>query len=1088
MEWTTVEWPLGGVDAFTDAKHVQPGKLARVVNGRFTSPPGITKRNGFTTHTTQVNDIDGSTSGPTINEGIRIASHRREIILHTDRHLYSWSWALGSWVFKGTSSHTTLSKLAGYYDQGTDLISCSVAVNGSYMLKLWGAATAPAFTACVEDLFNGTVIAKSSENYQYDARCLSLGSFSTPHMYIVMLDASTPNTFKVTRSSPTSGVAIIPTAQNFVPSIDIGTGEGALRLWDAREMERDPASGPTRRFLLAYRHADGATIVIRVKLFDDGAPPAEIWSTDIAETPDQFLTVWGREGEQVFVGWGNTSNQTRCIILNESTGAVVGAGAITVGGGPVVRGSFVRHSATDVILVWQFRKEAVGAPPPPPSRYLPYCRWRQIRNSGGPALQGSEQVLYDCALVSRPWTDVGFNRYYIATCFHEQEQGCGFVVEIGNSVDGATAPRWAGTYGRLTTSGFEGSDADSETGQTGGVFNMLSNAYDREHPSSSAARKYMFAALQKHKFSKVRKSINPTTGQVVGDLDEIRFHRGFDVFAAEFADANRFHGASWDKGYLVAGSRPSWYDTFQVSEHGFAWYPSYDRDKTSDTDDDVEETAGGVLQPGDYQIVSTYEHEDVNGMRTLSGVSRVMTEPLGGTNRRLEITRTTSLLTDRIPSGAPWQSGTSRPREVFYRTILDGTELFRAHDHTGFPIPATNSPNVALLATTAATGDSEIPDNEQLYTTGDILPNDGPPPCRFAVVHGDRMWLGGLENANEMWFSQPYVSTETPRYNGNLRLRFPTAILAAESMDDKLVCFSSDRIYIVTGEGVGAAGGAETGFNIQLVTSDVGIKDVRSLVAMRDGLMFRDFKGIYLLDRGLALTFRGKDVRDLLAATDVIVGAAVDSQQNEVYFVASPASAEEDSYALVYNYLIDQWAKDEYSFRAASCAMVAHSTGTGAPFFCVLENNGVMHRRNTSYADPGFTPAYIPLLIETPWIKPSTLKQGWSAIRKILLVGQLPGTDVNCQLRVQVYYDYKSTPDVNQVYTEAKLQALVESIASSNFQIELTPNIQTCQVFKIVITDEDSGAGPGQGPSYQSLVFEVGREEGTARTRREARL
>jgi hypothetical protein len=1092
MEWTTVEWPLGGVDAYTDAKHVQPGKLARVVNGRFNSPPGITKRNGFVTLTKDANDNGDGSAALLIANGVRIDAHRNELCLFTDRHLYSYSWDLSKWNFRGRASHTLIQKRSGYYDQGNDLWTCSVACNAGYILTLWGAGNGDptgggiAFSASIQDSM-GTVVTKTSEEFLWDARCFALG----PYFYIVMLSAGSPETFRVTRSQVSgAAVIIIPTAQDLIPATDTGGGEG-IALWDARETERNPVSGPTRRWLLVYKYWDGAAYEIRVEQWDDGAPPARLWQTVIEEVPQNFLTVWGREGEQVFVAWGNISGQVRCAVLNDSTGVMIGAAPITVYGladDDIVRGSFIRHSATDVILVWQHRKQPDALDTPPPSKYLPYCRWRQIRNSAGPSLQGTERVLYDCSLISRPWMDNGFS-YYIAVCFHEQEQGTGFVVEIGDGTDGAFDPRWAGTFGRLTTSGFESNRADSETDSgtdPGGVFNMLSNAYDITAPSSTSARTHMFAALQKHKLSKVKQQINPNTGVVTGDVDEIRFHRGFEVFGVEFSTKDRFQAASWDKGYFIAGARPSWYDGFQVSEHGYAWYPSYDRDRTGPTDDDIADNVGGVLQStGDYQVVSTYEHEDVNGMRTISGVSRVMTEEVTVNNRVLQITRTTSLLTVRIPAQS-WQSGTSRPREVFYRTRMDETEFFRAHDHAGFPISDTNAPDIISLATTATTGDDAIRDNELLYTTGDILPNDGPPPCRFCVVHGDRMWLGGLENPHEMWFSQPFVSTETPRFNGNLKLRFPSAILAAESMDDKLVCFAKDRIYIVTGEGVGAAGGADIGFNIQLVTSDVGIKDMRSLVAMRDGLMFRDYKGIYLIERGMGLSFKGKDVRDLLAAEDYIVGAVVDSLASEVHFVVAPGDEELDSFALVYNYLIDQWTMDEYSVRAESCAMVANSDGT-ADVFAIMEGDGEVHVRDPdTWSDPAFVPEYIPLLIETPWIKPSTLKQGWSAIRKVLLLGQLPG-DVECQIRVQVFYDYKSTPDVNIVYTDLELQVLVEAIDSSNFQIELAPHIQTCQAFKIVITDEDSGDGPDQGPIYQSLVFEVGREEGTARTRREAR-
>lgn len=1087
MEWTTVEWPLGGVDAFTDAKHVQPGKLAQVINGRFDAPPGIKKRFGFTTLTRSVNDVDESTTPPAITEGVRLDFHLNEPILYTQRDMYGYSFVLNAWTWKGAAGDALMSKEGGYYDHGTDLQMCTTAINASYVLKLWGTLSsdgAPAFTANVAD-FTGVVVTKATEDYLFDARCFAMGQW----LYIIKLNSSVPSAFQVTRVDTTLSVVIIPTTQNFSPSVDVGQIEGgSARLWDAREMER-ASPNPTRRFLLVYMHNDAGGNTIRVKLFDNGAPPVEIWTRTISEVPEHFLTVWGREGDQVFVAWGNASNQVRCIVLNESTGVPVGA-AITVSsmvGGDCMRGSFVRVNSTDVLLAWEWAKQAEASPPPPPSMALPFTEWRMIRNSSGATLQGSERTLYDCAMVSRPFADTAYGRYYVAVCFHEAEQGTGFIIEIGNSTDGATDPRWVATFGRLTTSGFLDSRAAAQGNGTGGLWNVISNAYDIANPSSQL-RAFHFSALQKHKFTKVRRSAT------AGDIDEIRFHRGAVNFAVDFGSVDRFQAASWDRGYLISGGRPSWYDTFQVAEHGFAWYPSYDRDRSDATTDDIVDDAGGTLIiGGDVQVVATFEHEDVNGMRTISGTSKVMTEAITANSRRLRLSRTTSLLTDR-QAQKPWLPGTTRPREIYYRTTQGGTDFFRAHAHTGFQISPDNTEDQVFIAETgfADQSDTEITDNEQLYTTGDILINDGTPPCRFAVTHGDRMWLGGLENRKEMWFSQPYVGTETPRYNGNLRLRFPVDIINAISMDDKLVCFATDRIFIVTGEGCSAAGGVDIGFRIQLVTSDVGLRDLRSLTLTPFGIMFRSEKGIYLLDRGLALDFIGRDVTNLLGDVDffgvmtaaqTVVAAVTDTRRKEVHFVCTPLNVEQLSFVLVYNYDQKVWAKDELTFRASGAAMLPPSQR-----FAVLQDNGMVHVRSTAWADPDDpTPVFVPLLIETPWIKPSTLKQGWSAIGEILLVGQLPGVDVDCQIRVQVFYDYESTPSENILFTEAELQVLVESITSSNFQISLTPSRQTCQVFKVRVTDEDSGDGPDEGPTYQSLVFKVGREEGTARTRKEAR-
>lgn len=1090
----TVEIPLGGMDAFTDAKHVRPGKLAVINNGRFSRPPGISKRNGFVALTTETNNDEGS-----ILIGTRIAHACDELLLFTERQLFAYSLVLQKWVLKGIAGETIISRRPVFYEQSTDIMAATVSLNNAYLLHAWGEynPSAGAFRACVTDLF-GTVLATSDADYGPEVRTFALGNY----LYLVHLDGSTPATFKVLRILAVGATDItIPAAVNFAATIDV-VDNSAGRLFDARELER-AAPDATRRFILAYREEDGGgSFFIRVRLFDDAFPPVQIWQQTIDDIPGSMLTVLGREGENVYVAWDGDGELTppnviRCAVLNATTGAIV-AGPNQVNTGltetGINRGSLVRHSATQALLVWEVSRRFPGPPPPGPSLFLPHTRWRRIGNDSLPI--GDEKFAYDCAMVSRPW-DFG-GRYYVATVFHEAEQGTGFVLEIGNGTDGQLSPRWSGTFGRFTASGILASDATYFVDPFN-VNNVVSNA----NPFFGTV---LFDSLHKHKFSKNRTPA--VTASNSRELrDEIRFHRGVHLTSVEFMNPCRFQGAQWHHGYLVAGGKPGWYDKYQLTEHGFAWFPSYDRDKSTAspaTTDDVSDVGSGLLGAGDYLLCSIFEHEDANGMLTRSGVSRIMEHTTGAASRTLVVERTSGLLTDRVPTAdAWWATGFSRPREIFFRTRVNEVDLLRATGPYGVALttnPTDVTPETVIIAANTAPDESDdgIADNELLYTTGDILANDGPPACRFACVHGDRMWLGGLENPREMWFSQPFVETETPRFNGNLRLAFDKRIINAGSMDDKLCCFAGDRIYVVTGRGPSAAGGVDIGFEIQLVTSDVGILDfsaseMRSLVETPLGIMFRSSKGIYLLDRALGLKFVGREVASLLTIDDTCVGACVKQDTNEVYFAFTPR-VEANSYLLIYNYLLDVWYRDTLNFRAASIATVPAPL-TGDHQIAILRESGIVYLSDPAgYNDVaigGTLDGFIQLYIELPWLKPSELLQGWCELKEILLLGTAP-VDVDFQLRVRVFYDYNedeadpSTFD-DVLFTEAEIQPLTENVPLSRFQLSISPRIQQCQAFKIKIVDEESGDGPDQGYTLHSIVLKFIRRPGTAHTHAGAR-
>ena len=146
-------------------------------------------------------------------------------------------------------------------------------------------------------------------------------------------------------------------------------------------------------------------------------------------------------------------------------------------------------------------------------------------------------------------------------------------------------------------------------------------------------------------------------------------------------------------------------------------------------------------------------------------------------------------------------------------------------------------------------------------------------------------------------------------------------------MDEKLVIFEDDRIFYLTGSGPNATGQQNNFSDPQLVTSDVGCSNTRSIVQTPKGLMFMSNKGIYLLDRGLSTHYIGAPVEAYNSLT--ITSAILIQDENQVRFTASDGGSVEHVHQSP-----GQW-----------CSRVA-----GGWFLCLSKN----HRRLVLPADSKF--------------------------------------------------------------------------------------------------------------------------------------
>jgi len=157
----------------------------------------------------------------------------------------------------------------------------------------------------------------------------------------------------------------------------------------------------------------------------------------------------------------------------------------------------------------------------------------------------------------------------------------------------------------------------------------------------------------------------------------------------------------------------------------------------------------------------------------------------------------------------------------------------------------------------------------QLYTqplepgVDAVVSNQPAPPTGLIQLHRNRLWVVDSTNPLNVWyskfigpatpvaFSDEFVKTVDPRGG---------PITALATIDDKLLVFKYDQMFFIVGQGPENTGVNNDLSDAILITTDVGCIDPRSIVGSPFGILFKSRKGIYLIDRSLAVQYIGAAV------------------------------------------------------------------------------------------------------------------------------------------------------------------------------------------------------------------------------------
>lgn len=319
---------------------------------------------------------------------------------------------------------------------------------------------------------------------------------------------------------------------------------------------------------------------------------------------------------------------------------------------------------------------------------------------------------------------------------------------------------------------------------------------------------------------------------------------------------------------------------------------------------------------------------------------------------------------------------------------------------TSIATPLINDMTVDYVTYVDVQADNQILGNSLIYTTGGVVENIGAPSFNALTLFDDRLWGIDAEDPNLLWYSKQVIET-TPVEMSDLLTTYVAPSIASQGstgnmkciapMDDKIIIFKADALYYINGTGPDNTGANSQYSEPLFITSVVGSSNQQSIVFMPEGLMFQSDKGIWLLGRGMGVSYIGAPV-EAFTKTGVVQSAVAIPGTTQVRFTL------DSGITLMYDYFFQQWG----AFTGVPA--ISSTLYQGLHTFLNSEGN-VLQETPGIYLD-GSNPVLWSFI--TSWINVAGL-QGYQRSYFFYMLGQYITPHF---LQVGIAYDYN--PSVTQ--------------------------------------------------------------------------
>jgi hypothetical protein len=1021
LERQVITMPLAqGVDTKTDAKQVVAGKLLELENGVFTTLKAIRKRDGNVALGTRV--TNGATQVTRIQNGAGLATYGNELLLADGESIYSYDQAADGWTQKGELISVNVGKNAVVRDTHSQKAQDGVTHPNGLQLYAWedSSQTNSIRYAIIDSATNQTVVSSTLlASNAIKPRVLLSGN-----VFLVYWYDTTATTLKL---------AQLPvTTPNGTPNITTLTGVSADD--DAINATSPNYDACVINGSIAVVFNNGTTSGATTLRMYKGSNPTQQWTSQaVIPYRSRSVTVFEAANSQgvpspvvAFSTDNNSSPYTTSVrfaaysfdLLSALGSGVVFSGLFEPRSGMLITGcsnnalgvGFEIYFATELGVVGT-GKAVIGA------GYAVTSSVQNWQNSVVPFAKAF-------------WVN---GTVYVPLVYQSPLQSTYFLISSDDYIVAKALSQVAGPRPLIYTS--------SPFSVTNYVMPMLASVTVLD------GLLVRIAALEQ--------------AQLIGN--GIATATGVTSLEFDFDDPQHAYiHATLGNNLHLSGGFVQMYDGVSVVEHGFHLYP----EKGTVTATAI--GSGGALSAGTYTYSVCYEWIDHQ-----NNIHR---------SRPSEGVKVTTVNNDSVQVTVPYlqltQKRGDRPVQIIlYRTLVDGSILYRVSSLTSPPlnviggstnITITDTLSDAVVGGTSSTAAYPLLYCQFLAGPGYEVPNDPAPPTGIIQLHRNRIWVVDSTNPLQLWYSKECGIGAPVEFNNTFVKQIDPRggpITALATVDDKLLVFKKSHIFFIVGQGPTNTNENNDLSDAILITTDCGCIEPRSVVGTPVGIMFQSAKGIYLIDRSLAVQYVGSPVEAY--NNEVITSATLVSTTNQVRFTL------ESGKTLVFDYFVQQWGT--FTNQYAVDSLVWQDT------MVMLRSNGsVLKETPGVFTDAG---SPIKLKLATSWLSFANV-QGFQRVRRAQILGAWKSAH---NLLVSVCVDFNDTivqqttvtPTTPTTYGGSSPYGS-ESVYGGTFQLyqwRVDLARQKTQAVKLILEDLPA-ATAGEGLSLTSLGFEVGAKTG----------
>lgn len=459
--------------------------------------------------------------------------------------------------------------------------------------------------------------------------------------------------------------------------------------------------------------------------------------------------------------------------------------------------------------------------------------------------------------------------------------------------------------------------------------------------------------------------------------------------------------------------------------------------------------AQGRIASGTYQYVVVRERVDFQGNLHRSAPSLPYSLTSASATTTFRIDQEPFTITD-TPTTI---------KLVLYRTAVDSSGPFYRITPDSEPIynqVTTNTP--ILLVDTQA--DSEISDNEVLYTTGGVLENSNVPPTRQLRLLSNRLF--GIDtDQNKVIYSKPLERGLEVSFPSEFSIdveRTNKDLIDIFAIDDKFIVLNEDRPFYFVGPGPNSLGEGGTFSDPEPIIFPVGGRDTGSAVEIPQGVMFSTPKGIYLLGRSLESAFIGADVEDKKA--NKVLATVRTPSLAQVRFLL------DDGTILIYDYDFQQWSYRTFTELSPISDMLIYDGSIA--LICNSADSIYLQSSGFQNLDTSSTATNVTTSLETGWINVSGI-QGYQRVKRAIILGEYKSAHV---LTVSVGYDYSTSYSETYTFTPGSTNPL-------RFEFQIAN--QKCSAIRFKIEDGAVAGTLLEGNTLTNLTLIVGVKKGVGK-------